>query len=37
MDASVAYGARNKITGRGMGGILVDDAVAILEPYCLIE
>ena len=37
MDAAIAYGARNKITGRGMGGLLVDDAVAILEPFRLVE
>lgn len=37
MDASVTYAARNRITGRGTGGILVDEAVDMLEPYCLAE
>jgi hypothetical protein len=37
MDAAVAYAARNRITGRGMGGILVDESIDILAPYILAE
>jgi hypothetical protein len=37
MDASVSYAARNRITGRGTGGILVDEAIDMLAPYCLAE